>query len=30
MNRNALKLHLVEDPVPYDFTPHLRVRDHTT
>ena len=30
MNRNPLKQHLVEGPVTYDFTRHLRVRDHTT
>jgi hypothetical protein len=30
MNRNSLKWHLVERPVTYDFTLHLRVRDHTT
>ena len=30
VNRNSLKQHLVEDPVTYDFTLHLRVRDHTT
>ena len=29
MNRNLLKQHLVEGPVTYDFTLHLRVRDHT-
>jgi hypothetical protein len=29
-NRNLLKLHLVEGPITYDFTLHLRVRDHTT
>ena len=29
MNRNSIKLHLVEGPVTYDFTIHLRVRDHT-
>ena len=30
MNRNSLKWHLVEGPVTYDFTLHLRVCDHTT
>jgi hypothetical protein len=30
MNRNSLKLHLVEGPVTYGFTLHLTVRDHTT
>ena len=30
MNRNPLKEHLVEGPVTYDYTVHLRVRDHTT
>ena len=30
MNRNSLKQHVVEGPVIYDFTLHLRVRDHTT
>jgi hypothetical protein len=30
MNRNSLKCHLVEGPVMYGFTLHLRVRDHTT
>ena len=30
MNTNSLKYHLVEDPVTYNFTRHLRVRDHTT
>ena len=30
MNRNSLKQHMVEGPVlPYDFTLHSRVRDHT-
>jgi hypothetical protein len=28
VNRNSLKHHLVEGPVTYDFTLHLRVRDH--
>ena len=30
MHRNSLKQHLVEEPVPYEFTLHLRVCDHTT
>ena len=30
MNRNLLKYHLVEGPVTYGFTLHLRIRDHTT
>jgi hypothetical protein len=30
MKRNLLKEHLVEVMVTYDFTPHLKVRDHTT
>jgi hypothetical protein len=30
VNRNSLKSHLVEGPVTYDFTLHLRVCDHTT
>ena len=30
MNRNSLKWHLIEGLVTYDFTLHLRVRDHTT
>ena len=30
INRNTLKLHFVEDPITYDFTLHLRARDHTT
>jgi hypothetical protein len=29
-NRNSLKWHLVEGPVTYDFTLHLKARDHTT
>jgi hypothetical protein len=29
MNKNLLKLDLVEDLVTYDFTLQLRVRDHT-
>ena len=29
-NKNSLKYHLVEGPVTYDFTLHLRVCDHTT
>ena len=29
MNRNSLKYHLVEGPITYDFTLHLRVSDHT-
>jgi hypothetical protein len=29
MNKISLKWHLVEGPVTYDFTLHLRVRDHT-
>ena len=29
MNRNSLKWHLVENPITYDFTLHLRVRNHT-
>ena len=28
MNRNSLKEHLVEGPVTYDFTLHLRVHDY--
>ena len=28
MNRNFLKQHLVEGPVTYNFTLHLRMRDH--
>jgi hypothetical protein len=28
LNRNKLKLHLVESPVTYDFTLHLKVCDH--
>ena len=28
MNRNSLKWHLVEGPVTYDFTLHLRIRHH--
>ena len=30
MNKNSLRYHLVEDPVTYDFTLHLRAHDHTT
>ena len=30
MNRNSLKLHVVEGSVKCDFTLDLRVRDHTT
>ena len=30
MNRNSLKLHLVEGPVPFDFTIHLRICNHPT
>ena len=30
MNKNSLKCHLVEGLVTYDFTLHLRARDHTT
>ena len=30
MNRNSLKEQLVEGLITYDFTVHLRVRDHTT
>ena len=30
MNRNSLKYHLVEGPVTYDFTLHLRIHDQTT
>jgi hypothetical protein len=30
MNRNSLKLHLDEGMVTYDFTLHLRTRDHMT
>jgi hypothetical protein len=30
MIRNSLKSHLVEGPVTYGFTLHLRVREHTT
>ena len=30
MNRNSLKQHLVESPVTYAFTLHLKIRDHTT
>jgi hypothetical protein len=30
MDRNSWKKHLVENPVTYGFTLHLRVRDHTT
>ena len=30
VNINPLNWHLVEVPVTYDFTLHLRVRDHTT
>ena len=30
MKRKSLKEHLVEGPVTYDFTLHLRVRDHIT
>ena len=30
MNANSLKQHSVESPITYDFTLHLRVRDHTT
>ena len=30
MNRNSLKHHLVESPITYDFSLHLKVRDHTT
>ena len=30
MNKNSLIQHLVEHPVPDDFTLHLRVRDHTS
>jgi hypothetical protein len=30
MNMNSLKHRLVEGPVMYGFTLHLRVRDHTT
>ena len=30
MNRNSLKEHLVEGPVTYDFTLHLRAYYHTT
>ena len=30
MNRNSLKWHLVEGPVTYGFTLHLRIRGHTT
>ena len=30
MNKNSSKEHLVEDPVTYDFTLYLRIRDHTT
>ena len=30
MNRNSLKYHLVEGPITYDFTLHLRICDHTT
>jgi hypothetical protein len=29
MNKNSLKLHLVEVPVTYDFTLHSRIPDHT-
>ena len=29
MNKNSLKYHLVEGPVTYDFTLHLRVDDHS-
>ena len=28
MNRNRMKWHLVEGPVAYDFTLHLRTCDH--
>ena len=30
MNRNSLKWHLIEGPVTFGFTLHLRVYDHTT
>ena len=30
MNRNSSKLHVIENPVTYDFTPHSRARDHPT
>ena len=30
MSKNSLKQHLVLGPVTYDFTLHLRARDHTT
>ena len=30
MNINSLKKHLVENPVTYGFTLHLRIDDHTT
>ena len=30
MNRISLKYHLVESLVTYDFTIHLKIRDHTT
>ena len=30
MNRISFKEHLGEGLVPYDFTLHLRIRDHTT
>jgi hypothetical protein len=30
MNRNSLKQDLVEGPVTYAFTLHLRARDRTT
>ena len=30
MNIKALKQHLVEGLITYDFTLHLRIRDHTT
>ena len=28
--QHSLKWHLVEGPITYNFTLHLRVRDHTT
>ena len=30
MDKNSLKTHLVKGLVTYDFTLHLRIRDHTT
>jgi hypothetical protein len=30
MSRKSLKYHLVEGPITYGFTLHLRIRDHTT